>query len=219
MKRLLLTLAMLLPVTHAQQVMQTPVTTDDLLLLFDNAVAVEIPIPAETTTVRLSYGPVPSANGLSTFIDEAAHTLRLVVLLPDPTVVSPCPAGEAEATIIAVPLLPEHAGFHHRQKVCTPHPEKNLLTGSLNAVIEGEAPALNEWRPLLVHTWLVNINQDDAGSITSAIDTASLFNVQVNFSSGNTTGFPDQPALGANELLSLPAVEELVERYGLTPAR
>lgn len=216
MKRLLLTLAMLLPAVHAQEVLQTPVTPDDLLRLLDNSVAVEIPIPDGATGFRLAYGPVPSPFGLSTFIREPAETLRVVVLLPDPSAVNPCPAGQAEATIIALPVHAEHAGSHHRQKACTPHPEKHLLTGALNAVIEGQAPALNEWRPLLVHAWLINIGQDDTGSITSAMDTGNLFSVQLYFSDSNSTAFPDEPQLGAGELLALPAVQELVDRYGIS---
>lgn len=116
-----------------------------------------------------------------------------------------------------MPVQAEHAGSHHRQKACTPHPDKNHLTGALNAVIDGKTPALNQWRQLLVHAWLINTGQGDAGTITSAIDTGNLFSVQVNFSDSNNTAFPDEPQPGAgSELLSLPAVQELVDRYGIS---
>lgn len=152
--RLVLTLAALLaPVALTQAVTEAPVTTDDLLRLYDNAVALEVPVPPGATTYSLTVSGTSGARGTSTFLQPGVDTLRVVVLLPDPAVVDPCAAEEAEATIVAIPIGPDRTHFHNSIEACVPHPPKAQITGGARFVLEGaaSAPRLDaRWAPQLL---------------------------------------------------------------------
>ena len=208
----------------AQGTIQDVVTPDDLLMLYDNAVALEVDIPTGATTFALSYGSSSSPLGLSTFLpetragDSAPTRLRVVVVLPDASVVDPCVPFRAEAVVIAVPHGPSGTDAHHRQKVCVPHPSESSMTGELTTVIEGPGPQLGEWTPLVLKTWLVNVGQDGQGTIQSIVDLEHNFLLQVHFGDSNTTGIVTAPPLGTAELMAVPAIRALVEEYGLLRA-
>lgn len=216
--------AALAATAQAQGVQQDAVTADDLLLLFDNAVALEVDIPAGATTFSLLYGPANASNGMTTFLSQpgggpAPTRLRVVVVLPDPAVVDPCAADEAEAVVIAYPHSEQSANSHHRLKVCVPHPAKSSITGASRTVIEGAVPTLNEWTPVIFKTWLVRAGQDENGAIDSTVDLQKNFIVQVGFSSGNSTSGPTSAAMSLEEIAALPAIAELIEEHGLLEER
>lgn len=220
MRYVLFVMLMSTAVVQAQGVRQEAVTPDDLLLLFDNALALEVDIPAGATTFALSYGNAADPFGFSTFITEsgarpAPTRLRVVVVLADPAVVDACAADEAQAVVIAVPHGDEWADFHQRQSVCVQHPPKSAITGEARTVIEGSAPQLNTWTPLVFQTWLVNAGKDAQGGIDSAVDLTTNFLVQVHFGDSNDTGTVMAPPLNPAELIVLPTVGELIEEYGL----
>lgn len=200
----------------AQGVMQDAVTTRDLLDLFDDAVAIEVEIPEGATTFHLSYG----RGGVSSFLDQnptqgPPTSLRVVAFLPDPSEVDPCEQGQAQATIVATLISDEGRGERHSQKVCVPHPDKSRITGAPRQVMEGDAPVLGEWTPLLFHAWLVRESQDERGGIDSAIALENSFTIQVMFASGNSTGFESSEVLRLQQFAELPAVRQLIEKYGV----
>lgn len=215
MFRFLLTLAVLSTIVHAQDVRQAPVTADDVLLLFDNSLAVEISIPEGATGFTLSFGSTEMPAALSAFLRAGTEALRVVVFLPNPSTVSLCPAGETEVTVLIIEISDDDHP-HHRQTTCVVHPDTNDIAGPLRYVVESTAPELNEWRPLVVHSWLISVGQDDGGGIIPAVSADHLTSVQVHFRDGNSTSLPVEPEVQKGELLALPSLRQAIERYGLS---
>ncbi|HEX7004238.1 MAG TPA: hypothetical protein VF168_08630 [Trueperaceae bacterium] len=215
--RLIMVFALLLTAhSLAEGVVRSAVTTRDVLDLFDQAVAVEIEIPDDATTFHLIYG----RGGISAFLDQhpmqgPPNVLRVVAFLPDPGEVDPCAAGEAQATVIATPISAAGRGGRHLQRVCVPHPEKTRITGVLREVIEGSAPELDEWMPLLFHAWLVREGSNAPGAVDSAVALDSHFTMQVKFGSRNSTAFDSEDALRLDEFIDLPVLRRSIERFGI----
>lgn len=207
----------------AQGVRLDQLTTDDLLRLYDNAVALEVEVPQGATTFSVAYGPAGKPNGLGSSLragpSPRPSALRVVALLPDPSVVDPCAAEESEVTLLVVRQYGDAEGTHHRQKVCVPHPSKSSITGSVTRVPQRDALALDEWTPLLVQAWLVRDGEDDSGAIDSALDLNHAFVLQLHFGSQDSASYPTTKSLTVEELAAIPAVAELVEEYGLPDAR
>jgi len=220
MRFLLVLLTLTVATTQAQGVRQDAVTPDDLLLLYDNAVALEVDVPTGATTVALSYGSAAEPFGMATFLAQSGVTLaptrlRVIVLFADPSVVDPCAADEAEALVIAIPHSDDGTNSHMRQKVCVPHPVKSSITGESRTVIEGSTPPLGEWTPLVFQTWLVRAGRTEQGSIDSALDLGKNLLVQVRFGDSNSTSTVIAAPLSNGELSALPAVQELIAEYGV----
>lgn len=216
MRLILVLAAVLAPTAYTQGVTQADVTPDDLLTLYDNAVAIEIPIPANATAYSLTFGGTKPPVGMSTFLDRDATTLRVIALLPDEGVVDPCAAEEAEATIVAIPISPRGAPFHNSMKVCVPHPPKPEITGRARLVLEGEAPTLGELRPIVFQAWLVRDGQNEHGGIKSAIDMSRAFTAYVNFTDSSSTAFPAYEHLDVDTLATWPDIAALIEKFGIS---
>jgi len=138
----------------------------------------------------------------------------VVVYLPDESQVDPCPADWAEAKVVVTPITPAGPLGHHRQNVCVPHPPKAEITGRPYTVLEGEAPRLGRWTPLLFHAWMVRTGHDDDGRLRSAIDLDKNLVVHVHFGAEATLGFPDAPPPSLSELIAMPAIVRLIDDLG-----
>lgn len=215
-------LAALLPTAFAQGVTQERVTTQDLLRLFDNAVAIEVAIPQGATVYTLDFGTIKESASYSTFLPEtvggqSTARLRVVTLLPEPSDAVTCAADGVEAMVIV--SVTNHGGLddHIKEKVCVTHPSPADWMGSVHRVLYEGVPELDRWTPILFYSSLIATSRE-GDSRHSAIDIDNVFWVQVGFLAGNRTDFPSHPPLGIEELIALPDVSRLVEEYGL-PAR
>lgn len=208
-------------VTTAQGVRWEPVTADDLLSLYQNLVAVEVDVPSGATTFSLAYGSTSDVFVLSTFLEQGGldrlipDRLRIVVLLPDPAVVSPCSAEQAQATIAITPISGQLRAAEHVQKVCVNHPDRSTIRGRTMDVFEGASPTMGGWTPLLFQAWLVGSGANESGGVASGLDLEMNFAVQVAFGSGTSTERPEAQPLTATDFAKLPAIADLIAQYGV----
>lgn len=197
----------------AQGVVQSTVTPEDVLMIFDDLNALEVAVPEGAEYFSLSFGnldsPTSYSGSLSPFRIER---LRIVTGFPDGVTQDLCEDPAEDAAIALLQELSDgERGSHHRSHVCLA--KVSRPAGEYWIVLEqDDGPRLDVWTPLYLHAAREVTSSGDEEFTSRLTPPDSWYFMQIRFL--DQAHFSREGRVSnLDDLRHYPRVAELLDEY------